>query len=250
MEAVARDQLERVGLGGRHQERVDTMGMAERQLVEIAKALMGEVSVLLFDEPTSALSDPEARRLFGLIDTLTASGVAVIYVSHRLNEILHLSHRISVLRDGRLRRRGLCGQWFIRRAAAGSHRGHPQLRPVAGAARPLPAGHRLAAGDPAPPGQAAGGAAPPHRRRVSPRDGGVDRHREPDPDGALAAARGDLLDKMLHRGLHDGGERRGPQAHRQHREGSHQAQHPAAPRRRAAAPCQSRWNTRADKRFL
>lgn len=104
LERAARAQLDRVGLAGRYQDRVDTMGMAERQLVEIAKALMGEVSVLLFDEPTSALSDPESRRLFDLIADLTEAGVAVLYVSHRLNEVLQLSDRISVLRDGRLRR--------------------------------------------------------------------------------------------------------------------------------------------------
>ena len=103
LESAAKAQLDRVGLGGRHHDRVDTMGMAERQLVEIAKALMGEVRVLLFDEPTSALSDPESRRLFDLIADLTGAGVAVLYVSHRLNEVLHLSHRISVLRDGRMR---------------------------------------------------------------------------------------------------------------------------------------------------
>jgi ABC-type sugar transport system ATPase subunit len=74
--------------------------MAERQLVEIAKALSAEVRVLLLDEPTSALSEREATRLFEIIRDLTGSGVAVVYVSHRLGEVLDIADRITVLRDG------------------------------------------------------------------------------------------------------------------------------------------------------
>ena len=62
--------------------------MAERQLVELAKALSTGPRVLLLDEPTSALSDREARRLFEIIRELTAPRVAVIYVSHRLQELV------------------------------------------------------------------------------------------------------------------------------------------------------------------
>jgi ABC-type sugar transport system ATPase subunit len=75
--------------------------MAERQLVEIAKAVSSDVRVLLLDEPTSALSDRESRRLFSVIRDLTASGVAVVYVSHRLPEVVEIADRITVLRDGR-----------------------------------------------------------------------------------------------------------------------------------------------------
>jgi ABC-type sugar transport system ATPase subunit len=74
--------------------------MAERQLVEIAKALSADVRVLLLDEPTSALSDRESQRLFELIEQLRSQGVAVIYVSHRLAEIVRISQRVTVLRDG------------------------------------------------------------------------------------------------------------------------------------------------------
>ena len=76
--------------------------MAERQLVEIAKALSTDPRVLLLDEPTSALSGPEARRLFEIISDLTTLGVAVIYVSHRLREIMEIADRVTVLRDGRV----------------------------------------------------------------------------------------------------------------------------------------------------
>jgi ABC-type sugar transport system ATPase subunit len=102
LHATARRHLGRIGLDVDPRRRVDELGMAERQLVEIAKALSGDVRVLLLDEPTSALSDPEARRLFGIVHDLTSSGVAVVYVSHRLPEVLDIADRISVLRDGLL----------------------------------------------------------------------------------------------------------------------------------------------------
>jgi ribose transport system ATP-binding protein len=76
--------------------------MAERQLVEIAKALASaDVKVLLLDEPTSALSERESTRLFEIIDELKQRGVAIVYVSHRLKEILRIADRVTVLRDGR-----------------------------------------------------------------------------------------------------------------------------------------------------
>jgi ribose transport system ATP-binding protein len=102
LHATARRHLGRIGLDVDPRRRVNGLGMAERQLVEIAKALSGDVRVLLLDEPTSALSDPEARRLFAIVRDLTASGVAVVYVSHRLPEVLEIADRISVLRDGQL----------------------------------------------------------------------------------------------------------------------------------------------------
>ncbi|HZA82304.1 MAG TPA: sugar ABC transporter ATP-binding protein [Actinomycetes bacterium] len=102
LHATAGRHLGRIGLEVDPRRRVGELGMAERQLVEIAKALSGDVRVLLLDEPTSALSDPEARRLFGVVRDLTGSGVAVVYVSHRLPEVLDIADRVSVLRDGRL----------------------------------------------------------------------------------------------------------------------------------------------------
>jgi ribose transport system ATP-binding protein len=92
--------LERVGLEVDPRRVVRALGMAERQQVEIAKALSTDTRVLLLDEPTSALSDREAKRLFQIIEGLKYSGVAIVYVSHRLTEVLEIADRITVLRDG------------------------------------------------------------------------------------------------------------------------------------------------------
>ncbi len=75
---------------------------AQRQLVEIMRALTGEAKVIAFDEPTSSLSDHEVEALFSLIRRLRDEGIAVIYVSHRMQEIFRLADRIAVLRDGAL----------------------------------------------------------------------------------------------------------------------------------------------------
>jgi ribose transport system ATP-binding protein len=101
VEEGARRHLERVGLDTEDSSRrVSELSMAERQLVETAKALSTEPKVLLLDEPTSALSEPEAERLFEIIGDLTQGSVAVIYVSHRLAEAMRLADEITVLRDG------------------------------------------------------------------------------------------------------------------------------------------------------
>ena len=73
---------------------------AQRQLVEILRALTGEAKVIAFDEPTSSLSEQETAALFALIRRLRGQGVAVVYVSHRMKEIFQLADRIAVLRDG------------------------------------------------------------------------------------------------------------------------------------------------------
>lgn len=98
----ARTNLERVGLKVDPKAKVAGLAMAERQLVEMAKALSTHPQVLLLDEPTSALSGREAHRLFGIVNDLTNSGVAVIYVSHRLAEIIEIADRVTILRDGKV----------------------------------------------------------------------------------------------------------------------------------------------------
>ncbi|MFB0631486.1 sugar ABC transporter ATP-binding protein [Streptomyces sp. AB3(2024)] len=75
---------------------------AQRQLVEIMRALTGTARVIAFDEPTSSLSEHEVDALFALINRLRDQGIAVIYVSHRMQEIFQLADRIAVLRDGAL----------------------------------------------------------------------------------------------------------------------------------------------------
>jgi ABC-type sugar transport system ATPase subunit len=71
-------------------------------MVEIAKALASEASIVIMDEPTSALSDAEVARLFRVIAELRAAGTAVLYISHKMNEVFALADRVTVLRDGRL----------------------------------------------------------------------------------------------------------------------------------------------------
>jgi ABC-type sugar transport system ATPase subunit len=80
---------------------VRSLSVAEQQMVEIAKAISRDVRVLIMDEPTSALSETEVETLFEIIGELKRSGVAVIFISHRLEEVLHICDRVTVLRDGK-----------------------------------------------------------------------------------------------------------------------------------------------------
>jgi rhamnose transport system ATP-binding protein len=77
-----------------------TLGMADQQLVEIARALGADARILLMDEPTAALSERETARLFELIGELRGRGVGILYISHRLEELSRLADRVTVLRDG------------------------------------------------------------------------------------------------------------------------------------------------------
>lgn len=81
---------------------IESLGQAERQLVVLARAFALQPRLLILDEPTAALSDVEAQRLFALIDTLRGRGVAIIYISHRLSDLQRVADRALVLRDGRL----------------------------------------------------------------------------------------------------------------------------------------------------
>jgi len=80
---------------------VYTLGVAQQQLVEVAKALSLEADILVMDEPTATLSEHEIGRLFATIKTLKTHGVSIIYISHRLQEIKIIGDRVTVLRDGR-----------------------------------------------------------------------------------------------------------------------------------------------------
>ena len=82
--------------------RVGSLTVAEQQIVEIVKALSFDARVISMDEPTAALSDHEVELLYAIIRRLTARGVAVVYVSHRLKEIFDLCDRITILKDGAL----------------------------------------------------------------------------------------------------------------------------------------------------
>ena len=77
-----------------------TLSVPEQQLVEIAKAIGADARIVVMDEPTAALTDAEAARLFAVVRGLRESGVGVVYISHRLEEVFAISDRVTVLRDG------------------------------------------------------------------------------------------------------------------------------------------------------
>ena len=98
--ARAKSLLERVGAQVDPDADAGSLRMAEQQLVEIARALGAKARVIIMDEPTASLAETEAERLLALVAELRASGVAIVYISHRLPEVLRLSDRVTVLRDG------------------------------------------------------------------------------------------------------------------------------------------------------
>ena len=99
--ARAQAFLDKLQLGLRADARVGELSVGGRQLVEIARALYREAQVLIFDEPTSALTEHEVAQLYVTIERLRAEGRAVIYITHRMAEIFHLADRMIVLRDGK-----------------------------------------------------------------------------------------------------------------------------------------------------
>jgi ribose transport system ATP-binding protein len=85
----------------RPEQRVSSLSVAQKQIVEIAKAVASEADVLIMDEPTAAISEAEITRLFAIIRRLREQKVTVIYISHRLDEIFELGDAVTVMRDGR-----------------------------------------------------------------------------------------------------------------------------------------------------
>ena len=102
-EAWARDELGRVGCATDLRFRVDEVGVANRQLIELAKAFSIAPSTLILDEPTAPLGAERVDRLFALIRDAAARGTAVVYISHRLPEVRAIADRVTVLRDGAVR---------------------------------------------------------------------------------------------------------------------------------------------------
>jgi ABC-type sugar transport system ATPase subunit len=92
--------LQELGVDADPDRVVGSMSVADQQLVEIAKAVVGQFRVLIMDEPTSALNLEDTERLFKIVRRLKADGVAILYVSHRLWEVFDLADRVTVLRDG------------------------------------------------------------------------------------------------------------------------------------------------------
>ena len=94
------DVLDLVGLDLDPKATVNDLTISQRQLIEISKALSANAKLIVMDEPNSSLSESETERLFEVIESLKSRGIAIIYVSHKIEEVLQISDRISVLRDG------------------------------------------------------------------------------------------------------------------------------------------------------
>jgi D-xylose transport system ATP-binding protein len=90
---------------------IRSLGIGQQQLVEIAKALSHNARILVLDEPTAALTDSEVETLFVILNKLRDRGVGMIYISHKLNEVLRISDRITVLRDGKTVGTNDAGEW-------------------------------------------------------------------------------------------------------------------------------------------
>ena len=115
---AARKALGRLGQSIGPDTQLGDLPVGLRQIVEIAKALVHDTRVLLMDEPTSALSPAEIPVLFKVVRSLAAEGVAIVYISHRLDELLSISERVTVLRDGRVVAQAACCDvntgWIVR----------------------------------------------------------------------------------------------------------------------------------------
>ena len=97
-----RECCQRLGYQLEPERPVAELNLAERQSVEIVRALLGSPRVLILDEPTAALAEDEVARLFRIVRELRQEGVSVLYISHRLDEIMELADRVTVLKDGKL----------------------------------------------------------------------------------------------------------------------------------------------------
>lgn len=92
--------LKRLGLDMNPNTLVKNLSIAQQQMVEVAKALSNDIKLLIMDEPTSSLTKREIDKLFGIIENLKKSGISIIYISHRMDEIKRIGDRVTILRDG------------------------------------------------------------------------------------------------------------------------------------------------------
>ena len=135
--AVGRARLmavaQRFGLGVDPQARIGSLSVGERQRVEILKALYRGARILILDEPTAVLTPQESEALFDVLAQMVAQGLSIIFISHKLGEVLRVSHRIAVLRGGKLvaqahardTTQAQLAQWMVGHAVA-----TPQRRPA------------------------------------------------------------------------------------------------------------------------
>ncbi len=101
MNADAKRLFETLGLDMNPSARLSNLSVAEMQMVEIAKAISFDSEIIVMDEPTSAITDREVEKLFEIIRTLKAANKAVIYISHKMNELFQIADEMTVMRDGR-----------------------------------------------------------------------------------------------------------------------------------------------------
>jgi ribose transport system ATP-binding protein len=101
MEREAQGHLDRVGAHVPASELIRDLSVAQQQMVEVAKALAVDARIIVMDEPTSALGEDEVETLFEIIATLKEQGIAIVFISHRLEEVFRIADRVVVLRDGR-----------------------------------------------------------------------------------------------------------------------------------------------------
>lgn len=101
MHREARHLLDSLGVTIDSAAPIESISIAQRQIVAIARAVLGTARVIIFDEPTSSLTERETALLFEMISKLRKTGIGIIYISHRIEEIFRLCDRVTVLRDGR-----------------------------------------------------------------------------------------------------------------------------------------------------
>ena len=131
---------QRFGLPGQPDARVGSLSVGERQRVEILKALYRGARILILDEPTAVLTPQEAQALFSTLGQMVAQGLSIIFISHKLSEVLRVSHRIAVLRGGRLvaqaeaagTTQAQLAQWMVGEAVA-----PPQRSPAGNVGAPV-----------------------------------------------------------------------------------------------------------------
>ena len=102
MRKKAVELLDRLGVDINPDAVVGDLTVGEKQMVEIVKALSSDARILVMDEPTASLSAKEVDKLFQIVENLKKQGIAIIYISHRMNEILSIADKVTVLRDGRI----------------------------------------------------------------------------------------------------------------------------------------------------
>ena len=107
MQSKTRQLFEKMNLDLDPNTMVRDLDASYKQIVEISRALMQDASIIIMDEPTTSLTDPEIQRVFAMMRTLKEQGVGIIFISHKLNEVMEICDRYTVLRDGNMVAQGL-----------------------------------------------------------------------------------------------------------------------------------------------